>query len=152
MIIFSHAVPSRFDEFGFNHQGEEPTPGSSKEVEDSAHKFVFDCPCLPKEIASRMKFISLLEHSHSEGKMDLKWSQVDVEKIKGEKLEELVKYGGIPHSMRPYMWFRLSGGLRKKKESQYSYEDVLKQSALDKPSIGTIILEDFNFQLFQVSK
>ena len=38
---------------------------------------------------------------------------------------------GIPHSMRPQLWLRLSGALDKKKKSDLSYKDIVKTSSND---------------------
>uniref|UniRef100_A0A1I7X806 Rab-GAP TBC domain-containing protein n=1 Tax=Heterorhabditis bacteriophora TaxID=37862 RepID=A0A1I7X806_HETBA len=114
-----------FDEFGF-HKKEEQMVLEEKiyEIENSAHK---------------MKFIAHLEFSHEDIKSELLWSRLNVDMIQGDKLEQLIKSGGIPHSMRPYLWSRLSGATKKQHAAGYSYEDVLRQSAQDKPSIGVQI-------------
>lgn len=51
--------------------------------------------------------------------------------------------------MRPYLWARLSGATKKQKEAVYSYEDVLRQSAQDKPSIGKPFLTFFFFNFLK---
>ncbi|PAV77441.1 hypothetical protein WR25_09213 [Diploscapter pachys] len=89
-----------------------------------------------------LKFISMLEQAHAHIKDELHWSHIDASLLKNEKFEQLLKEGGIPHSMRPYLWARLSGATKKQKEAVYSYEDVLRQSAQDKPSIGVQIERD----------
>jgi hypothetical protein len=38
---------------------------------------------------------------------------------------------GIPHSLRPQMWIRLSGALDKKKKSDLTYKDIVKASSND---------------------
>ncbi|PAV79947.1 hypothetical protein WR25_13000 [Diploscapter pachys] len=120
-----------FDEFGFRRKDSDAEndctdkPGTS--LENSQH---------------RLRFISMLEQAHAHVKDELHWSHIDASLLKNEKFEQLLKEGGIPHSMRPYLWARLSGATKKQKEAVYSYEDVLRQSAQDKPSIGVQIERD----------
>jgi hypothetical protein len=38
---------------------------------------------------------------------------------------------GIPHSLRPMIWMRLSGSQEKKEKSDVSYKDIVKASAND---------------------
>ena len=38
---------------------------------------------------------------------------------------------GIPHSLRPHMWMRISGAYEKKIKSDLTYKDVVKASSND---------------------
>ena len=38
---------------------------------------------------------------------------------------------GIPHSLRPQIWMRISGALKKKISSEISYKDIVKASSND---------------------
>jgi hypothetical protein len=38
---------------------------------------------------------------------------------------------GIPHSLRPQMWMRMSGALEKKQQSELCYKDIVKMSSND---------------------
>uniref|UniRef100_A0A8R1HSW1 Rab-GAP TBC domain-containing protein n=1 Tax=Caenorhabditis japonica TaxID=281687 RepID=A0A8R1HSW1_CAEJA len=126
-----------FDEFGFRKHDdegpksagrEEDSPSqSSSPLENSAHK---------------MKFISHIQDLHKEVKDDVLWSHILGPELKTERFEELLKEGGIPHSMRPFLWPRLCGATKKQKEAKYTYESVLQQCAQDKPSIGVQIERD----------
>lgn len=73
---------------------------------------------------------------HKEVKDDVLWSHILGPELKTDRFEELLKEGGIPHSMRPFLWPRLSGATKKQKDAKYTYESVLQQCAQDKPSIG----------------
>ncbi|RCN53584.1 TBC domain protein [Ancylostoma caninum] len=86
-----------------------------------------------------MRFIAAVEHAHSNVKDELVWSKVDVDSLRCDKVEQLIKEGGIPHSMRPYLWPRFAGATKKRIAAGYSYDEVLRQSAQDKPSIGVQI-------------
>ncbi|CAJ0921100.1 unnamed protein product, partial [Mesorhabditis belari] len=114
-----------FDEFGFRSIDESPFRDNSP-IEDSSEK---------------MKWIAHLEFAHNESQ-ELKWSKINVEKIKGEKMEAMIKHSGIPHSMRPFLWPRLIGAYEKEKAAGYSYLDVLRQSAKDNPTVGVQIERD----------
>ncbi|KAK6766285.1 hypothetical protein RB195_025901 [Necator americanus] len=114
-----------FDEFGFRKKDDSPSSSDNRsDIEDSAH---------------RMKFVAALEHAHANLKEELTWSKVDVDSLRSDKIEELIKAGGVPHSMRPYLWPRFAGATNKRIAAGYSYEEVLRQSAQDKPSIGVQI-------------
>ncbi|KAL6723099.1 hypothetical protein Aduo_018140 [Ancylostoma duodenale] len=114
-----------FDEFGFRKKDESPSSSEeANDIEDSAH---------------RMRFIAAVEHAHSNVKDELVWSKVDVDSLRCDKVEQLIKAGGIPHSMRPYLWPRFAGATKKRIAAGYSYDEVLRQSAQDKPSIGVQI-------------
>jgi len=56
--------------------------------------------------------------------------QVDSRFTRTEKLRQMVRVG-IPHSLRPHMWMRLSGALDKKKKSDLTYKDIVKASSSD---------------------
>lgn len=58
------------------------------------------------------------------------WDTVDVILPRTEKLRNMVR-AGIPHSLRPQMWMRLSGGLQKKLKSEINYKDIVKVSSND---------------------
>jgi len=38
---------------------------------------------------------------------------------------------GIPHSLRPYVWMRLTGAIQKKASSELSYKQIVKASSND---------------------
>ena len=58
---------------------------------------------------------------------------------------------GIPHSMRPQLWMRLSGALEKKKNSDLTYKDIVKTSSNDhlmtSKQIEKVIHLVFNIQV-----
>ncbi|XGW32294.1 hypothetical protein V3C99_017103 [Haemonchus contortus] len=85
-----------------------------------------------------MRFLAAIEFVHSNMKGELTWSKLNTDLLYTEKIEDLVKAGGIPHSMRPYLWPRFAGATKKRTVAGYSYDEVLRQSAQDKPSIGTL--------------
>jgi len=48
-----------------------------------------------------------------------------------EKLRNMIIFEGIPHSLRPAIWMRLSGAYEKKTKSETSYQDIVKASSND---------------------
>lgn len=58
------------------------------------------------------------------------WDNVDILLPRTEKLRNMVR-SGIPHSLRPQMWMRMSGALQKKIKSDTSYHDIVKVSSND---------------------
>lgn len=78
----------------------------------------------------RLQWISHLEFSHNKEASDLTWDTVDIVLPRTEKLKNLVR-AGIPHSLRPQMWMRMSGALQKKINSETSYKEIVKASSND---------------------
>ncbi|KAB7496892.1 Small G protein signaling modulator 3-like protein [Armadillidium nasatum] len=117
----NHQPDYRFDEFGFRVEEEDGPEQSSTKLlsqpftEDPLH---------------RLKWIAYLEFSHSEEVGELTWDHVDVTLPRTEKLRSMVKKG-IPHSLRPHLWMRLSGALQKQIKSDIKYQDVVKASSND---------------------
>lgn len=71
-----------------------------------------------------------LEFSHNKEVSDLTWDKVEIRLPRTDKLRIMVK-NGIPHSLRPQMWLRMSGALQKKQQSELSYKDIVKMSSND---------------------
>lgn len=111
----------RFDEFGFRVEEEDgPEQNSNKLL---GIPFVEN----PKH---RLQWIAHLEFSHHKEANELSWENVDVVLPRTEKLKNMVREG-IPHSLRPQMWMRLSGALQKKLKSETTYKDIVKASSND---------------------
>lgn len=83
-----------------------------------------------EEPSQRQEWIAHLEFSHNKEACELTWDNVDVMLPRTEKLRNMVR-NGIPHSLRPQMWMRLSGALNKKIKSEVSYEEIIKASEND---------------------
>lgn len=47
-----------------------------------------------------------------------------------DKLRDMVRHG-VPHSLRPQIWMRMSGALQKKCSSEITYKDIIKASNND---------------------
>lgn len=78
-----------------------------------------------------MQWIAHLEFSHhSEQAAELSWDSVDVTMPRTEKLHAMVR-AGIPHSLRPQMWMRMSGALHKRQRSRTDYHDIVRASGND---------------------
>ncbi|XP_056646938.1 small G protein signaling modulator 3 homolog [Diorhabda sublineata] len=128
-IIAKQAVPDdpnsqpeyRFDEFGFRVDEEDgPEQNSNKLlgipfVEDPQH---------------RLQWVAHLEFSHNKEVSNLTWDKVELRLPRTDKLATMVR-SGIPHSLRPQMWMRMSGALEKKYQSELSYKDIVKVSSND---------------------
>lgn len=78
----------------------------------------------------RLQWIAHLEFSHNKEATELTWDNVEVVLPRTEKLRNMVR-AGIPHSLRPQMWMRLSGALQKKIKSETTYHDIVKASSND---------------------
>ncbi|XP_052267049.1 small G protein signaling modulator 3 homolog isoform X1 [Dreissena polymorpha] len=111
----------RYDEFGFKVEEEDgPEENSSK---------LLSTPFM-EEPQHRLKWVAYLEFTHNEEVEDLTWDKVDSRFQRTEKLRQMVR-AGIPHSLRPHLWVRLSGALDKKKKSDLTYKDIVKASSND---------------------
>ena len=61
-------------------------------------------------VVFRLQWVAHLEFSHNKEVCDLTWDRVEVRLPRTEKLRSMVR-AGIPHSLRPQMWMRLSGNV-----------------------------------------
>ncbi|OXB54454.1 hypothetical protein ASZ78_013511, partial [Callipepla squamata] len=122
----------RYDEFGFRVDKEDGAePNSSK---------LLGLP-LTEEPQQRLKWQAHLEFTHNHDVGDLTWDKIEVTLPHSDKLRSLV-LAGIPHSMRPQLWMRLSGALQKKRNSEMSYRDIVKNSSNDETIAAKQIEKD----------
>ncbi|OCT85508.1 small G protein signaling modulator 3 homolog [Xenopus laevis] len=111
----------RYDEFGFRVDKEDGAePNSSK---------LLGIP-LTEDPQQRLRWQAHLEFTHNHDVGDLTWDKIDVTLPHSDKLRSLV-LAGIPHSMRPQLWMRLSGALQKKHNSEMTYKDIVRNSSND---------------------
>ncbi|XP_018114748.1 small G protein signaling modulator 3 homolog isoform X3 [Xenopus laevis] len=111
----------RYDEFGFRVDKEDGAePNSSK---------LLGIP-LTEDPQQRLRWQAHLEFTHNHDVGDLTWDKIDVTLPHSDKLRSLV-LAGIPHSMRPQLWMRLSGALQKKQNSEMTYKDIGRNSSND---------------------
>eukprot|EP00071_Canis_lupus_P046535 XP_022280092.1 small G protein signaling modulator 3 isoform X2 [Canis lupus familiaris] len=110
-----------YDEFGFR-----------VDKEDSANPTSSRLPgvSLLEDPPQRLRWQAHLEFTHNHDVGDLTWDKIAVSLPRSEKLRSEV-LAGIPHSMRPQLWMRLSGALQKKKNSELSYREMVKNSSND---------------------
>lgn len=80
-----------------------------------------------EDAQDRLQWVAHLEFSHNN---ELTWDKVETRLPRTEKLNSMVA-AGIPHSLRPQMWLRMSGALEKKFQSELSYKDIVKMSSND---------------------
>ncbi|VDI51020.1 small G protein signaling modulator 3 [Mytilus galloprovincialis] len=78
----------------------------------------------------RLKWTAYLEFTHNNEVGDLTWDKVESRLPRSDKLKSMVRLG-IPHSLRPQIWMRLSGAQEKKEKSDLSYKDIVKASSND---------------------
>ncbi|XP_034804220.1 small G protein signaling modulator 3 isoform X6 [Pan paniscus] len=110
-----------YDEFGFRVYKEEgDEPGSN---------LLANSP-LMEDAPQRLRWQAHLEFTHNHDVGDLTWDKIAVSLPRSEKLRSLV-LAGIPHGMRPQLWMRLSGALQKKRNSELSYREIVKNSSND---------------------
>ncbi|XP_040493518.1 small G protein signaling modulator 3 isoform X3 [Ursus maritimus] len=110
-----------YDEFGFRVDKEDGANPSSSKVPGAS---------LLEDPPQRLRWQAHLEFTHNHDVGDLTWDKIAVSLPRSEKLRSLV-LAGIPHSMRPQLWMRLSGALQKKRNSELSYREMVKNSSND---------------------
>ncbi|XP_074083102.1 small G protein signaling modulator 3 isoform X1 [Macrotis lagotis] len=121
-----------YDEFGFRLDKEDGAdPGSGKRSGGP----------LAEDPQQRLRWQAHLEFTHNHDVGDLTWDKIEVSLPRTDKLYSLV-LGGIPHSMRPQLWMRLSGALHKKRSSDVAYRDVVKNSSDDETLAAKQIEKD----------
>lgn len=114
----------RYDEFGFRVEEEDGPEQSSNKL--------LGIPFV-EEPQHRLDWVAHLEFSHNiEGRSaaQLTWDALEVRLPRTDRLRTMVR-AGIPHSLRPQLWMRLSGALQKKLGSETSYREVVKASSSD---------------------
>ncbi|XP_032076575.1 small G protein signaling modulator 3 [Thamnophis elegans] len=121
----------RYDEFGFRVGKEDSVDPPSKLLGIS----------LIEEPQQRLKWQAHLEFTHNHDVGDLTWDKIEVTLPHSDKLRSLV-LAGIPHSMRPQLWMRLSGALLKKRNSEMSYREIVKNSSNDETIAAKQIEKD----------
>uniref|UniRef100_A0AAY4DIE4 Small G protein signaling modulator 3 n=1 Tax=Denticeps clupeoides TaxID=299321 RepID=A0AAY4DIE4_9TELE len=122
-----------YDEFGFRIDSED-----GSEMRE----------CLQREGSpqhedpqQRLRWQAHLEFTHNHTVGDLTWDLISPCLPRSERLRTLV-LGGIPHSMRPQLWMRLSGALQKKRTSEISYREIVKNSSNDDTTAAKQIEKD----------
>ncbi|XP_027628543.1 small G protein signaling modulator 3 isoform X1 [Tupaia chinensis] len=120
-----------YDEFGFRMDREGAELGSGP---------LMSTP-LMEDPAQRLRWQAHLEFTHNHDVGDLTWDKIAISLPRSEKLRSLV-LAGIPHGMRPQLWMRLSGALQKKRNSELSYREIVKNSSNDETIAAKQIEKD----------
>uniref|UniRef100_A0A8C1CCR2 RUN and TBC1 domain-containing protein 3 n=1 Tax=Cyprinus carpio carpio TaxID=630221 RepID=A0A8C1CCR2_CYPCA len=97
--------------------------------------------CSIEDPQQRLRWQAHLEFTHNHTVGDLTWDKISPTLACSDRLRTLV-LGGIPHSMRPQLWMRLSGALQKKRTSDISYREIVKNSANDDTTAAKQIEKD----------
>lgn len=85
-------------------------------IEDSKHK---------------LKWIAYLEFTlNADIGQSFSWDDV-TQLNRCEKLKHMIRGQGVPHSLRQFVWMRLSGALDKKTKSQFKYSELCKSHTHD---------------------
>ena len=89
-----------------------------------------------------MLWVAALEFTHTnESSQELSLDVLEVIPPRTEKFSEMVRQG-IPHSLRPQMWLRMSGAYKKKQKSDTNYKDIVKASSNDGLMTSKLIEKD----------
>uniref|UniRef100_A0A8C2Z6C4 RUN and TBC1 domain-containing protein 3 n=1 Tax=Cyclopterus lumpus TaxID=8103 RepID=A0A8C2Z6C4_CYCLU len=129
----SEQLEPQYDEFGFKVDTDDVVkPRSWLGTEGSPQR---------EDPQQRLRWQAHLEFTHNHMVGDLTWELIDPVLQRSERLRSLV-LGGIPHSMRPQLWMRLAGALQKKRTSEISYREIIKNSSNDDTSSAKQIEKD----------
>ncbi|XP_021957950.1 small G protein signaling modulator 3 isoform X2 [Folsomia candida] len=111
-----------YDELGFRIEEEDGPEQSSKKL--------LGIP-FTEDPSVRLQWLAYLEFSHSREEVhELSWDSIPEKLPLTEKLWEMMTtHAGIPHSLRPQMWCRLSGAFEKKcNPANLPYYKVVRES------------------------
>ncbi|KAF7698496.1 hypothetical protein HF521_005006 [Silurus meridionalis] len=134
---FSHLLnllsEPQYDEFGFRIDSEDGVEASDWLRGDRAPQ--------REDPQQRLRWQAHLEFTHNHTVGDLTWDLISPILPRSDRLRSLV-LAGIPHSMRPQLWMRLSGALQKKRTSDISYREIIKNSSNDDTTAAKQIEKD----------
>lgn len=123
-----------FDPFGFKIEKEEPVVYNDNFIDINLSSSPRPKPVLESFIEDskhKLKWIAYLEFTlNGDIGSSFSWDQV-IHLDRSEKLRSMVRGQGIPHSLRPFIWMRLSTALEKKQKSKFKYVDLFKNSEQD---------------------
>jgi small G protein signaling modulator 3 len=127
-----------YDEFGFRSEKDESNTNPNGESQDRFVNISLATSINPKiknlltseplieDSKHKLKWIAYLEFTlNTDIGSSFSWDQV-TSLTRCDKLRVMIRGQGIPHSMRPFIWMRLSGALSKKLNSKFKYAEVLK--------------------------
>ncbi|XP_018593850.1 small G protein signaling modulator 3 isoform X1 [Scleropages formosus] len=123
----------QYDEFGFRIDSED-----GLELRDALKS---EGSPQHEDPQQRLRWQAHLEFTHNHTVGDLTWDLIAPCLARSDRLRALV-LGGIPHSMRPQLWMRLSGALQKKRTSEISYKEIIKNSSNDDTTAAKQIEKD----------
>ncbi|XP_059928684.1 small G protein signaling modulator 3 [Gadus macrocephalus] len=135
----------RYDEFGFKIEKREGSqqPGSEcpLQIGDPQQRSGGDGSPHSEDPQQRLRWQAHLEFTHNHAVGDLTWDVIAPDLPRSDRLRSLV-LGGIPHSMRPQLWMRFSGALQKKRTSEISYKEIVKNGSNEDSSTSKQIEKD----------
>ncbi|KAK7938980.1 hypothetical protein WMY93_002306 [Mugilogobius chulae] len=123
----------QYDEFGFRVDIEEGVEAQSWLCSEGSPQ--------REDPQQRLRWQAHLEFTHNHTVGDLTWDLISSALPRSDRLRSLV-LGGIPHSMRPQLWMRLSGALQKKRTSEISYKEIIKNSSNEECTTSKQIEKD----------
>lgn len=127
-----------YDEFGFRMEIDDlSNEDSEKQAETFVNISLSACPNpevrrmltnepFVEDSKHKLKWIAYLEFTiNADIGSSFSWDKV-LTLNRCEKLRAMIRGQGIPHSLRPFIWMRLSGALQKKLNSKFNYSEILK--------------------------
>ena len=109
-----------YDEFGFKIEHDELCLNNN----------TFSEPNQNEEL-HKLKWIAYLEFTlNSDIGQSFSWDEVTALN-RCDKLRLMIRGQGVPHSLRQFMWMRLSGALDKKLNAQFKYSELIRSHTHD---------------------
>jgi hypothetical protein len=94
------------------------------------------------EIRHKKKWLTYLNLTYNQASdMPFSWDQV-TSLNRCENLRSMIRGQGVPHSLRPLVWMRLTGALHKKLSSKFKYGDLFKNIQHDQYNAAKQIEKD----------
>jgi small G protein signaling modulator 3 len=142
-LLTNNINTDKYDEFGFkkdlDSDDEEDTTntntntGNSNGVSEKQSKTNNYSQCV-EDPKHKLKWMAYLEFTLNSDDMDIgslfNWEDL-ITLNKCEKLKAMIRGQGIPHSLRSFIWMRLSGAYKKKIQSKFKYGVLLKSAEND---------------------
>lgn len=126
-----------YDEFGFKiEKTNEPKLNDSQTFYDVNLNQITSIQQLNEKVfmedsKHKLKWIAYLEFTlNADIGQSFSWDDV-TQFNRCEKLKQMIRGQGVPHSLRQFMWMRLSGALEKKSKSQFQYSELCRSHTHD---------------------
>lgn len=83
-----------------------------------------------------MQWLAHIQFTHENVQDELTWQNVNINLIRNSpKYQELLREGGIPHSLRSFLWPRLAEIAEKRKKFGCTFLEIVNRSEMDSSAV-----------------